>query len=179
MKTPVLSFTLNENKYIWTTRSTDHHTSIHIHILMANITFTYIYPFLISIFFTTCFILIIFHILFMSSFTLLLVLVTIYYHRIAVLCFSYHIIYFIHFLCAYFSFSFMFMPANTLEVDTEEKLYVPEGTITIRDSDLYLYVPEGTITLRDNDLYLYDPNGTIIIIQTGSMSSTQTGPRYL
>ena len=65
---------------------------------------------------------------------------------------SYHIIYFIHFLCVYFSFSFMFMPANTLEMDTGEKLYVPEGTITVRDSDLYLYIPEGTITVRDNDL---------------------------
>ena len=46
----------------------------------------------------------------------------------------------------------MFMPANILEVDTGEKLYVPEGTITVRDSDLYLYVPEGTITVRDSDL---------------------------
>ena len=73
----------------------------------------------------------------------------------------------------------MFMPANTLEVDTEEKLYVPEGTITIRDSVLYLYVPKGTITVQNNDLYLYDPNGATIMIQTGSMSSTQTGPRYL
>ena len=34
------------------------------------------------------------------------------------------------------------------------KLYVPEGTITIRDSDLYLYVPKGTITIRDSDLCL-------------------------
>ena len=41
-----------------------------------------------------------------------------YYPRIAMLCFSYHIIYFIHFLYIYFSFSFMFMPANTLEADT-------------------------------------------------------------
>ena len=30
----------------------------------------------------------------MSSYTLLLVLVTVYYHRIAVLCFSFHVIYF-------------------------------------------------------------------------------------
>ena len=37
-------------------------------------------------------------------------------------------------------------------------------------------VPEGTITVRDSDLYLYDSNGAVIIIQTGSMSSTQTGP---
>ena len=47
-----------------------------------------------------------FHIL--SSCTLLLVLVTVYYHRIAVLCFSYHVIYSIHFICIYLSFSFRF-----------------------------------------------------------------------
>ena len=59
-----------------------------------------------------------------------------------------------------------------------KELYVPEDTITVRDSDLYLYVPEGIITIRDNDIYLYDPNGAALMIQTGSMSSTQTGPRY-
>ena len=42
-----------------------------------------------------------------------------------------------------------------------------------------LYVPEGTITVRDSDLYLYDQNGAVIMIKTGSMSSTQMGPRYL
>ena len=88
----------------------------------------------------------------MSSYTVVLVLVTVYYHRIAVLCFSYHIIYFIHFLYVYFSVSFMFMPSNTLEVDTGEKLYVLKGTITVRDSDLYLYVLESTIVIRDSDL---------------------------
>ena len=49
---------------------------------------------------------VIFHLL--SSCTLLLVLVTVYYHRIAVLCFSYHIIYSIPFICIYLSFSFRF-----------------------------------------------------------------------
>ena len=72
-------------------------------------------------------------------------------------------------------------------------MYVPEGTITVRDSDLYLYVPECTIIVRDSDLYMtqtgpYILEGIIIVrdsdlchvmIQTGSMSSTQTGPQYL
>ena len=49
---------------------------------------------------------VIFHIL--SSCTLLLILITVYYHRIAVLCFSYHVIYSIHFICIYLSFSFRF-----------------------------------------------------------------------
>ena len=44
----------------------------------------------------------------MSSYTLFIVLVTIYYHHIAVLCFSYHVIYHIHFICVYLSFAFMF-----------------------------------------------------------------------
>ena len=49
----------------------------------------------------------------MSSFTLLLVLVIVYYHRIAVLCFSYHII------CFTYTFHFLlyFMLEKTLEVD--------------------------------------------------------------
>ena len=37
--------------------------------------------------------LIIFHILFVSSYILLLILVTVYYHHIVLLCFSYHVIY--------------------------------------------------------------------------------------
>ena len=49
----------------------------------------------------------------MSSCTLLIVLVTVYYHRIAMLCFSYHVIYFflsytvpVHIL--YFSMIFIY-----------------------------------------------------------------------
>ena len=42
--------------------------------------------------------LIIFHILFISSCTLLLILVPLYYHRIAVLCLSYYVIYSLHFI---------------------------------------------------------------------------------
>ena len=73
----------------------------------------------------------------------------------------------------------MFHACINLRSRYGKELYVPEGTITVRDNDLYLYVPEGTITVRDSDLYLYDPNGAAIMIQTGSMSSTQTRSRYL
>ena len=52
--------------------------------------------------------LIISHILFISSCILLLILVPVYYHRIAVLCFSYYVTYSLHFICIYLSFSFMF-----------------------------------------------------------------------
>ena len=95
---------------------------------MTHITCTYIYPFLMSTFFFPYHVYfpIIFHILFMSSYTVFLVLVTVYYHRIVVLCFSYHIIYFIHFLYIYFSFSFMFMPENTLEADTRNNYMYPK-----------------------------------------------------
>ena len=106
---------------------------------------------------------IIFHILCVSSYTLLLVLVTVYYHHIEVLCFSYHVIYYTHLICVYLSFSFMFHAYKYLRSGYGKELYVPEDTITVRDSDLYMY----------------DPNGAVIMIQTGSMSSTQTGPRYL
>ena len=44
------------------------------------------------------------------------------------------------------------------------------------DNEYNLYVPEDTITIRDSDLYLYDQNGTAIMIQMGSMSLTQTRP---
>ena len=62
----------------------------------------------------------------MSSCTLLLVLVTVYYPRIAVLCFSYHVIDSLHFICIYLSFSFMFMSANTLEADTGNNCMYPK-----------------------------------------------------
>ena len=92
----------------------------------------------------------------MSSYTLLLVLVTVYYHHIVVLCFAYHVIYHIHLICIYLSFAFMFHPCINLRSEYGKELYVPEGTITVRDSDLYLY----------------DPNEAIIMIKTGSISST-------
>ena len=104
-----------------------------------------------------------FHILFVSSYTLFIVLVTVYYHHIVVLCFSYHAIYHIHLICVYLSFAFMFHACKNLRRGYGKELYVPEGTIIVRDSDLYLY----------------DPNEAAIMIQTGSMSLTETGPQYL
>ena len=70
---------------------------------------------------------------------------------------SCHMFYTYHFL-------FGFMSTNTLEADTG-KLCVPEGTITVRDSDLYLLIPEGIVTVRDSDLchMLFVPEGTIIV----------------
>ena len=76
------------------------------------------------------------------------------------------------------------MSANTLEVDSGNNrvypkvlslyetvisvyLLIPEGIITVRDSDLchMLSVPEGTITVRDSDLchMLSVPEGTITV----------------
>ena len=57
-----------------------------------------------------------------------------------------------------------FMSTNTLEADTR-KLCVPEGTITVRDSDLYLLILEGIITVRDSDLchMLFVPEGIISV----------------
>ena len=101
------------------------------HILYLFIYFSYTMHFSYTV---------IFHIL--SSCTLLLVLVTVYYHRIEVLCFSYHVIYSIHFICKYLSFSFRFHVCKYLRSGYGKQLYVPEGTITVRDNDIYLYIPE-------------------------------------
>ena len=110
-------------------------------------------------FFITCFTLIIFHILFMSSFTLLLILVTIYYHRIAVICFSYYIICFTY-TC---NFLLCFMPAKTLEADTGNNYMYPKV--------LSLYEIVISICMYPKVLSLYE---TMI-----STCMTQTGPRYL
>ena len=134
------------------------------------------YDLLLSMFYYIFFhILLYFYILsifFMSSYTVFLVLVMVYYHRIAVLCFSYHIIYFIHFLYLYFSFSFMFIPANTLAADTGNNCMYPkvfslyEIVISIciypKVSSLY-----ETVTYACNDpngIYVIDPNGTSISV---------------
>ena len=55
-------------------------------------------------------------------------------HHIAMLCFSYHVIYSIHFICIYLSFSFRFHVCKYLKSGYGKKLYVPESTITVRDS---------------------------------------------
>ena len=66
------------------------------------------------------------------------------------------------------------MSAYTLEVDMGKNCtYMKVGY------GKELYVPEGTIIVQDSDFYLYDPNMASIRIQTGTMSSTQTRPRYL
>ena len=46
-----------------------------------------------------------------------------------------------------------------------KQLCVPEGTITVRDSDFCLLRPEGIITVRDSDLchLLFVPEGTITV----------------
>ena len=72
---------------------------------------------------------------------------------------SYNVIYHIQIICIFLSFSFMFHVCLYLRSGYEKELYVPKGTITVRDSDFYLY----------------DPNRAAIMIQTESMSSTQMG----
>ena len=61
------------------------------------------------------------------------------------------------------SFHFWFHVCKYLRSGYGKKLYVLEGIITVRDSDLYLNVPEGTITVRDSDLYLFIPEGIITV----------------
>ena len=95
---------------------------------------TFIYFLYFSCVHLSC--LIISHILFISSCTLLLILVPVYYHQ----CYASHIMscilaYTCHFLLC-------FMSANTLEANIGNNclyptvLYIPEGIIIVRDSDL-------------------------------------------
>ena len=61
---------------------------------------------------------------------------------------SYHIIYFIHFIYIYFSFSFMFLPANTLEADTRNNWMYPKA--------LSLYETVISICMYPKVLSLYE-----------------------
>ena len=65
----------------------------------------------------------------------------------------------------YMSFPFWFHVCKYLRSGYGKQLCVPEGTITVRDSDLYLLIPEGIITVRDSDLchMLSVPEGTITV----------------
>ena len=62
------------------------------------------------------------------------------------------------------SFPFWFHVCNYLRSEYG-KLYVLEGTITVRGSDLCLLIFEGIITVRDSDLchMLLVPEGSITI----------------
>ena len=99
----------------------------------------------------------------MSSYTLLIVLVIVYYHHIAMLCFSYHVIYQIHFICVYLSFAFMFHVCINLRSGYGKELYVPEGNITVRNSDLYLFDPNEAAIMIQTDL-CHRPKGASISI---------------
>ena len=100
----------------------------------------------------------------MSSYTLLLVLVTVYYHHITALCLSYHVIYYMHLIYVYLSFAFMFHACINLKSGYGKELYIPEGTITVQDSDLYLYDPNGAAIMIQTGIYVIDPNGALISI---------------
>ena len=150
------------------------------HILIScTIHFSYHIPcaFIYFLYFSCVHILI-----FISIYTVLLVLITVYFHRITRLCFSYHIIsytFHIHFLCVYFSFSFIFMPANTLEVNLGNNWVYPK-VLSLYETVIFVYVYPKVLSLYETVISVYcgDPFGATVI-QTGSMSSTQTGPRYM
>ena len=90
---------------------------------MKHITCTYIYPFLMSIFFSHNMFLFLSYFIYFSchSCSCNSILSS---HSSVMLLISYHILY--TFLYIYFSFSFMFMPANTTKVDTRENCMYPK-----------------------------------------------------
>ena len=66
-----------------------------------------------------------------------------------------------HIICFSYTFPFWFHVCKYLRIGYG-KLCVPEGTITVRGSDLCLLIPEGIVTVRDSDLchMLFVPEGT-------------------
>ena len=108
----------------------------------------------------------------MSFYTIFLVLIIVYYHRIAEICFSYHIISYTLYIPLHILFILFYVYACKYHRSGyERELYVHESTIRV----LYLYVPEGTISVRDSDLYLYVPEGTITV-RDSDLCMIQTGP---
>ena len=86
-----------------------------------------------------------------------------YFHRIARLCFSYHIIsytFHIHFLCVYFSFSFIFMPVNILEVDSGNNWVYPK-VLSLYETVISDYVYPKVLSLYETVISVYcgDPFG--------------------
>ena len=80
-----------------------------------------------------------------------------YFHRIARLCFSYHIIsytFHIYFLCVYFSFSFIFMPANTLEADSENNWVYPK-VLSLYEIVISVYVYPKVLSLYETVISVY------------------------
>ena len=108
----------------------------------------------------------------MSIYTLLLVLVTVYYHRIAMLYFSYNITSYtlhIHFLCVYFSFSFILMPANTLKADTRNNCMYPK-VLSLYETVICICMYSKVLSLYETVISVWpkrgcysDPNGIYVI----------------
>ena len=149
--------------------------------------FIYICTFIFYLSYTLCFRIL--SLLFLCSYTYFHINLyctscsyNLYFHCIIRLCFSYHIIsytFHIHFLCVYFSFSFIFMPANTLEADSGNNWVYPK-VLSLYETVISVYVYPKVLSLYETVISVYcgDPFGATVI-QTGSMSSTQMGPRYL
>ena len=116
------------------------------------------------------------------------------------LCFPYHIkayTFHIHFFCIIFSFSFIFMPANTFEADTGNNYMYPK-VLSLYETVIYICVYPKVLSLYEIVVFIcvYPKVSSLYetvtyamyyvvtlfgatVIQTGSISSTQTGPQYL
>ena len=137
------------------------HTSIQMHILMTHIKFTYTYHFSVIYFFTICFISYHISYTFMSSCTSCSCNCILSSHSSAMLLISCHIFFtfHLHILVIFFYVSCLQIPKKRIR----EITVCTRRSITVRDSDLYLYIPEGIITVRDSDLchVICDPNGAV------------------
>ena len=131
---------------------------LHIHLYVHILSIIY---FVLSYTFITFLVFI--YLFFISIYTVRLVLITVYFHRITRLCFSYHIIsytFHIHFLCVYFSFSFIFMPANTLEANSGNNWVYPK-VLSLYETVISVYVYPKVLSLYETVISVYcgDPFG--------------------
>ena len=106
----------------------------------------------------------------MSSFTLLLVLVTVYYHRIVVLCFSYHIIFFTY-TC---HFLLCFMPTKTLELD-KGNYKGPKALYSLCEIVVYKG-PKALLSLCETMTIYKDPKVLLSLYETMTIYK---GPKAL
>ena len=138
-------------------------------ILVLSYTFMYICTFIFYLSYTLCFRIL--SLLFLCSYTYFHIKLyctscscnCLYFHCIARLCFSYHIIsytFHIHFLCVYFSFSFIFMPANTIEVDSGNNWVYPK-VLSLYETVIFVYLYPKVLSLYETVISIYcgDPFG--------------------
>ena len=96
------------------------------------------------------------------------------YHHIAMLCFSYHVIYHIHFIYVYLSLLLGFMPAKTLEVD-KGKYKGPKALYSLYETVVYKG-PKALLSLCERMTIYKGPKALLSLYETMTIYK---GPKAL